>query len=132
MNFRLVKRIDLPGNMFTFMFFIVRVSGGALFIDAKRHIWFTGRVGLFAFFLLFSYYGSLWCEVLQLNLSLKYYSNGTLNGFLRPVHFGDIMGKSHWKSQISNTTQKVHSWKSCGHSSMKRFPLPLWQEILSD
>ena len=52
--------------------------------------------------------------------------------FFRPVHFGDIMGKSHWKSQISNTTQKVHSWKSCGHSSMKRFPFPLWQEILSD
>ena len=49
--------------------------------------------------------------------------------FFEPVHFGDIMCKSHWKSQFSNTTQKVRSWKSCGRSLMKRFPLPLWQEI---
>ena len=38
------------------------------------------------------------------------------------------MGNSHWKIQISNVTQSVRSWKSCGHSSMKKFPLHLWQE----
>ena len=39
-------------------------------------------------------------------------------------------GNSHWKSQISNVTQNVRSWKPCGHLSMKRFPLHLWQERL--
>ena len=37
-------------------------------------------------------------------------------------------GEDHWWSQISNDTQNVPSWKSCGHSSMKRFPLHPWQE----
>ena len=109
--------------MFTFMFFILRVSGGALFIDAKRHIWFTGTRGLFAFFLSVSYYRSFCCEVLQLNLSLKYYSNGTLNKFWRynrkkPLENPDF--KHHTKSALG---------KTCNHSSMKRFPLRLWQEI---
>ena len=111
------------------MFFISRVSGGALSIDATRHIWFTGRASIFAFLLLLLYYWGLCCEILQLNFSLKYYSNGTLNGCVfEPVSFGVVMGNNHWKNQISNVTQNVRSWKSCTHSSMKRYPLHLWQE----
>ena len=68
--------------------------------------------------------------ILQLNFSLKYYSNGTLNDCVfELVSFGVVMGNSYWKSQISNVTLNVRSWKSCGHSSMKIFPLHLWQEI---
>ena len=129
MIFTLEKRIDLPGKLLTFMFFISRVSGGALSIDAKRHIWFTRRAGIFASLLLLLYYWGLCCEILQLNFSLKYYSHGTLNVCtFKPVRFGVVMGKSHWKNLISNTKQNVRSWKSCGHSSMKSFPLHLWQE----
>ena len=111
------------------MFFISRVSGGALSIDAKRHIWFTERARVFALLLLLLYYWGLCCEILLLNFSLKYYSNGTLNGCVfEPVSVGVVMRNSHWKSQISSVIQNVRSWKSCGHSSMKRFPLHLWQE----
>ena len=111
------------------MFFLLRVSGGAMSIDVKRHIWFTRRASIFAFFLLLLYYWGLSCEILQLNFSLKCYSNGTLNGCVfEPVRFGVVMGNSHWKSQISNLTQYVRSWTFCGHSSMKRFPLHPWQE----
>ena len=64
------------------------------------------------------------------NFSLKYYSNSTLNSCVfEPVSFGVVIGNSHWKSQISNTTQNMRLWKSCGHSWMKRFPLHLWQKI---
>ena len=126
----LEKRIELPGKLFTFMFFISRVSGGALSIDAKRHIWFTGRASIFAFLLLLLYYWGLCCEILQLNFSLKYYSNGTLNDcVLEPVIYGVVIGNSPWKKQILNVIQNLRSWKSCGHSSMKRFPLHLLQEI---
>ena len=59
------------------MFFISRVSSGALSIDAKRHIWFTGRASIFSFLLLLLYYWALCCEIFQLNFSLKYYSKGT-------------------------------------------------------
>ena len=111
------------------MFFISRVSGGALSIDAKRHIWFTGSASIFAFLLLLLYYCALCCEILQLIFSLEYYSNGTLNGCgFEPVSVGVVVGNSHWKNQISSVTQNVRSWKSCGYSSVKRFPLHLWQE----
>ena len=111
------------------MFFISRVPGGALSTDAKRHVWFTGRASIFAFLLLLLIFWGLCCAISQLNFSLKYYSNGSLNGCIfEPVSFGVVMGNGHWKSQISNVTQNVHSWKCCGHSSRKRFLLPLWQE----
>ena len=129
MIFILEKRINLPGKLFTFTFVISRVSGGAMSIDAKRHIWFTGRVAIFAFLLLLLHYWGLCCEILQLNFSQKYYSNGALNGCVfEPVSFGVVKEKSHWKSQISNTTQNVRLWKSGSHSSMKKLPLHLWQE----
>ena len=111
------------------MFFISQVSGGALSIDAKRYIWFTGRASIFAFLLLLLHYWDLCCEILQLNFSLKYYSNGTLNHcVLEPVSYGVVIGNSHWKNQILNVIQNVRSGKSCGHSSMKRLPLHLLQE----
>ena len=111
------------------MFFVSRIFGGALSIDAKRQIWFMERASIFAFLLLLLFYWGLCCEILQLSFSLKYYSNGTLNDCaFEPVSVGVVMGNSHWKSQISNVTQNVRSWKSCGHSSMKRFLLLLWQE----
>ena len=110
------------------MFFILRVSVGALSSDAKRHIWFAGRASIFAFLLLLLYCWGLCCEILKLNFSLKYYSNGTLNVCaFEAVNFGVVMGNSHWKNQISNVAQNVRWWKSCGHSSKKRFPLHLWQ-----
>ena len=90
------------------MFFILRVSGGALSIDAKRHIWFTGRASIFAFLLLLLYYWGLYCGIMQLNFSLKHYSNGTLNDCVfESVNFWVVMGNSNWKSQISNITQNV-------------------------
>ena len=103
-----------------FYVFYIAVSGGALSIGTKRHIWFTGRASIFAFLLLLLYYWRLCSEILHLKFSLKDYSNGTLNGFV----FEPVI----WKSQISNVTQNVRSWKSCGHSSMKRFPLHRWRE----
>ena len=45
-----------------------------------------------------------------------------------PLSSEVVIGNSHWKSQISNVTQNVCSWKSYGHSSLKRFPLHPWQE----
>ena len=111
------------------MLFISRVSGGALSIDAKRHIWFTGTASIFAFLLLLLFYWGLCCEILLLHFSLKYYSNGTINYCVfDPLSSGVVIGNSHWKSQISNVTQNVCSWKSYGHSSLKRFPLHPWQE----
>ena len=80
-----------------FMFFILRVFGGALSIDAKRHILFTGRASIFAFLLLLLHYWGLCCEILQLNFFLKYYSNGTLNDCVfERVSFRVVMGNSHW------------------------------------
>ena len=111
------------------MFFVSRIFGGALSIDAKRQIWFMERASIFAFLLLLLFYWGLCCEILQLSFSLKYNSNGTLNDCaFESVSVGVVMGNSHWKSQISNVTRNVRSWKSCGHSSMKRFPIHLWQE----
>ena len=75
------------------------------------------------------YYWGLCCEILQLNFSQRYYSNVTWNGCVfEPVSFGVVMGNNHWKSQISSVTQNLRSRKPCGHSSMKIFPLHLWQE----
>ena len=109
--------------------FISQVSGGELSIDAKRHIWFTGRADIFTFLLLLLHYWDLCYDILRLNFSLKYYSNSTLTGYVfESVSFGIVMRSRHWKSQISSTTLNVHLWKSCDHSSMKRFPPHLWQE----
>ena len=72
------------------------------------------RASIFAFLLSLGYYWGLYCEILHLNFFLKHYSNGTLNGCVF--------------EPVSNVTQNVRSWKSCGHSSMKRFPIHLWQE----
>ena len=110
-------------------FYIFYIASLWWCIDAKRNTWFTrgGSISAFSFLLL--YWWSLCCKILLLNISLKYYSNGTLIGCIfEPVSFVVSMGNCHWKSQISNVTQNVHSWKSCGHFSMKRFPLHLWQE----
>ena len=112
------------------MFFILQVSDGALSIDAKRHIWFAGRASILTFLLSLLHYWGFCFEILQLNFSLKYYLNGTSNGCVfEPVSFEVVMGNSYWKSQISNVSQNVLSLKYCGHSSTKRFPLQLWQEI---
>ena len=108
--------------------FISQVSGGELSIDAKRHIWFTGREDIFTFLLLLLYYWDLCCEILPLNFSLKY-SNSTLHGYVfESVRFGVVVRNRHWKSQISSTTLNVRLWKSCDHSSTKNFPPHLWQE----
>ena len=109
--------------------FISQVSGGELSIDAKRHIWFTGRVDIFTFLLLLLYYLDLCYDILPLIFSRKYYSNSILVGYVfESVRFVVVMRSRHWKSQISSTTLNVHLWKSCDHSSMKRFPPHLWQE----
>ena len=109
--------------------FISQVSGGELSIDVKRHIWFTGRADTFTFFLLLLYYWDLCYDILPLNFSRKYYSNSILIGYVfESVRFGVVMQIRHWKSQISSTTLNVYLWKSCDHSSMKRFPHHLWQE----
>ena len=109
--------------------FLYRVSGCGLFIDARRYIWFIGRACIFAFLLLVLYSWGLSCEIWQLNFSLKYYSNGALNDrIFEVVNFGFVIDSNQWKSQIPNTTQNVRFWKSCSHSSMKRFPVNLWQD----
>ena len=65
---------------------------------------------MFAFLLLLLYYWGLCCEILDMNFSLKYYSNGTLNDCVfELVSFGVVMGNSYWKSQISNVTLNVRS-----------------------
>ena len=90
------------------MFFILQVSDSALSIDAKRHIWFTERASIFAFLLLLLYYWGLCCEILQLNFSLKYYPNGTLNGCVfEPVRFGVVMGNTTGEARFQ-TSHKMY------------------------
>ena len=58
---------------------------------------FTGRASIFAFLLLLLHYWGLCCAILQLNFSLKYYSNDTMNDCVfELVRFGVVMGNSHW------------------------------------